>query len=227
MLASIYKAAGIIQDHKLLFTRAKGMDFFIDPGGKIEEGDFAKQELVSSYLYKDILEIERVKSAKLLSDLLILLAFQVGSEVSLNELASQLGIDVKTVARYIDLFEKRFVLYNLRGFSRNLRNEITSKSKYYFYDNGVRNAVIGNLNTLNLRNDVGALWENFMVIERLKARSYKSILARDSFGVHGNRKKSTLSKTGAACCTHMSLNGQQKKRLRASPLYGNLPWFRV
>lgn len=146
-----------------------------------QQRQFVLQELVSSYLYKDILEIERVKSAKLLSDLLVVLAFQVGSEVSLNELAGQLGIDVKTVARYIDLFEKSFVLYNLRGFSRNLRNEVTSKSKYYFYDNGVRNAVIGNLNPLALRNDVGALWENFMVIERLKARSYQSILARDYF----------------------------------------------
>lgn len=146
-----------------------------------EQKQFVLQELVSSYLYKDILEIERVKSAKLLSDLLVLLAFQVGNEVSLNELAGQLGIDVKTVARYLDLFEKSFVLYNLRGFSRNLRNEVTSKSKYYFYDTGVRNAVIGNLNPLSLRNDVGALWENFMVLERLKTRSYTNILARDYF----------------------------------------------
>jgi len=146
-----------------------------------EQKQFVLQELVSSYLYKDILEVERVKSSKLLSDLLVLLAFQVGNEVSLNELAGQLGIDVKTVARYIDLFEKNFVLYNLRGFSRNLRNEITSKSKYYFYDTGVRNAIIGNLNPLTLRNDVGALWENFMVIERLKTRAYTSVLARDYF----------------------------------------------
>lgn len=146
-----------------------------------EQKQFVLQELVSSYLYKDILEIERVKSAKLLSDLLVLLAFQIGSEVSLNELATQLNIDVKTVARYIDLFEKSFVLYNLRGFSRNLRNEVTSKSKYYFYDTGVRNTVIGNLNSINLRNDIGALWENFMVIERLKTRSYRSVLARDYF----------------------------------------------
>jgi uncharacterized protein len=146
-----------------------------------QQKQFVLQELVSSYLYKDILEIERVKSAKILSDLLVLLAFQIGNEVSLNELAGQLGIDVKTVARYIDLFEKSFVLYNLRGFSRNLRNEVTSKSKYYFYDTGVRNAVIGNLNPLALRNDVGALWENFMVIERLKTRSYTSVLARDYF----------------------------------------------
>ena len=146
-----------------------------------EQKTFILRELVSSYLFKDILELERIKSSKLLSDLLVLIAFQVGSEVSLNELAGQLGIDVKTVARYLDLLEKSFILYNLRGFSRNLRNEVTSKSKYYFFDNGVRNVVIGNLNPLQLRNDVGALWENFMVIERLKTRSYGSVLGRDYF----------------------------------------------
>ena len=147
----------------------------------VKQKQFILQELVSSYLYKDILEIERVKSAKILSDLLVLLAFQIGKEVSLNELAGQLGIDVKTVARYIDLFEKSFVLYNLRGFSRNLRNEVTSKSKYYFYDTGVRNAVIDNFNPIGMRNDMGELWENFMVIERLKTRSYASIPAHDYF----------------------------------------------
>lgn len=149
--------------------------------GSRGQKQFVLRELVSSYLFKDILEIERVKHAKVLSDLLVLLAFQIGSEVSLNEIAGKLGVDVKTVARYIDLFEKSFVLYNLRGFSRNLRNEITSKSKYYFYDVGVRNAVLSNFNELSLRNDVGALWENFMVIERLKTRSYAGVQARDYF----------------------------------------------
>ena len=142
---------------------------------------FILEELVSSYLFKDILEFDRVKNSKILSDLLILLAFQIGNQVSLNELATQLKIDSKTVARYIDLFEKSFVLYNLRGFSRNLRNEINSKSKYYFYDVGIRNAIISNFNELGKRDDVGALWENFMVIERLKTRSYASIQARDYF----------------------------------------------
>ncbi len=139
------------------------------------------EELVHSYLLKDILELEQVKSSKLLLDLLRLLALQIGSEVSMHELARQLGIDAKTVARYIDLFEKAFVLYNLRGFSRNLRNEITKKSKYYFYDTGLRNAVIANFNDLNLRNDVGALWENFLFIERLKKRNYSHIPANQYF----------------------------------------------
>jgi predicted AAA+ superfamily ATPase len=139
------------------------------------------EEIVQAYLLRDILNLEKVKSSKILLDLLRLLAFQVGSEVSLTELARQIGIDYKTVARYLDLFEKSFVIYNLRGFSRNLRKEITKKSKYYFYDNGVRNAVISNFNRLDLRNDAGILWENFLFIERLKKRSYRSIYANNYF----------------------------------------------
>lgn len=138
-------------------------------------------ELVGSYLLKDILELEKVKSSKLLLDLLRLLAFQVGSEVSLSELGKQLGIDSKTVARYLDLFEKSFVIYNLRGFSRNRRKEITSKSKYYFFDNGIRNAIIANFNPLELRDDIGKLWENFLVAERLKKQAYQGIFANNYF----------------------------------------------
>ena len=139
------------------------------------------EELVHSYLLKDLLELEKVKSSKIILDLLRLLAFQIGNEVSLSELGKQLGIDYKTVARYLDLFEKSFVIVSVRGFSRNLRKEITKKCKYYFYDNGIRNAVISNYNDLELRNDLGALWENFIFMERLKKRSYQDIFANAYF----------------------------------------------
>ena len=139
------------------------------------------EELVQSYLFKDILELEQVKSSKTLMDLLRLLAFQVGKEVSLNELGQQVGVDTKTVARYLDLFEKAFVVYNLRGFSRNLRSEIVRKGKYYFYDNGIRNGVISNFNEMGLRNDAGELWENFLFMERLKKRSYQNVYANSYF----------------------------------------------
>ncbi|PKN38343.1 MAG: hypothetical protein CVU62_05685 [Deltaproteobacteria bacterium HGW-Deltaproteobacteria-2] len=139
------------------------------------------EELVGSYLLKDILELEKVKSSKLLLDLLRLLAFQVGSEVSLSELGKQLGIDSKTVARYLDLFEKSFVIFNLRGFSRNRRKEITSKSKYYFLDNGIRNAIIANFNPLDIRDDIGKLWENFLVVERLKKQAYNKLYSNNYF----------------------------------------------
>lgn len=147
----------------------------------LEEKKRILDELVGSYLLKDILELERVKSSKILLDLLRLLAFQIGSEVSLSELGRQLEIDNKTVARYLDLFEKSFILFNLRGLSRNLRKEITKKSKYYFLDNGVRNAIIANFNSLEIRDDIGKLWKNFIVSERLKKQSYKKIYANNYF----------------------------------------------
>ncbi|PIQ70337.1 hypothetical protein COS55_02785 [Candidatus Shapirobacteria bacterium CG03_land_8_20_14_0_80_40_19] len=139
------------------------------------------EELVNSYLLRDILELEKVKGSKVLVDLLRLIAFQVGSEVSLSELGRQVGLDYKTVSRYLDLLEKSFVLYNLRGYSRNLRTEVTKKSKYFFYDNGVRNAIISNFNQVEMREDVGKLWENYLVSERLKAQEYKNIHANNFF----------------------------------------------
>lgn len=138
-------------------------------------------EIAHAYLLKDILVLERVKGAKVLLDLLRLLAFQIGNEVSLSELGRQLQIDTKTVARYLDLFEQSFILINVRGFSRNLRKEVTKKSKYYFYDTGIRNAIIANYNALDLRNDVGQLWENFVVVERMKKRAYSGISANMYF----------------------------------------------
>lgn len=149
-------------------------------------------ELAHSYLFKDILELDRIKSSKPLLDLLRLLAFQIGSEVSLTELGSQLNLDYKTVARYLDLLEKGFVIYRLAGFSRNLRKEITKKFKYYFFDNGIRNALISNFNSLELRNDIGQLWENFLMIERLKKRAYQEIFANDYFWRTWDRKELDL-----------------------------------
>lgn len=138
-------------------------------------------ELVDSYLYRDILEIEDVRNPKKIRDLLTLLAFQIGREVSLNELANSLDLHVDTIFRYLDLLEKSFVLVNIRGFSRNLRKEVTKTSRYYFYDNGVRNALINNFNSLSLRDDAGELWENYIVMERIKKQSYESIHSNNYF----------------------------------------------
>lgn len=138
----------------------------------LREKELLLNELVDSYLLKDVLALETVKSPRTLLDLLKLLAFQIGREVSLNELAGQLHIDVKTVARYLDLLEKSYILLRSVGFSRNLRSEITSKHRYYFADNGIRNAVIARFNPLSQRDDIGMLWENFMVVERQKCLTY-------------------------------------------------------
>jgi predicted AAA+ superfamily ATPase len=138
-------------------------------------------EIANAYLLKDILAFDRIKNSRTLLDLLKLLAFQVGSEVAISELATQLGVDAKTLKRYLDLLEKAFVVYRLNGFSRNLRQEVTNKSKYYFLDNGIRNALIAQFNGMDQRNDMGALWENFMVAERLKFRAYRPLYANTYF----------------------------------------------
>lgn len=126
-------------------------------------------ELVGSYLYRDILEMEGVRRADKIVDLLRLLAFQIGQEVSIAELANNLALNRQTVERYLDLLEKVFVIFRVGGFSRNLRKEVVKNPRYYFFDNGVRNSIIQNFNPPGLRNDVGQLWENYLIVERRKA----------------------------------------------------------
>ncbi len=128
--------------------------------------------LAESYLYKDLLALESIRKPALLNKLLISLALQVTSEVSYNELAQTIGTDNKTVEKYIDLLEKCYVIFRLNGFNRNLRTELKLSKKVYFYDNGIRNAILNNFAPISLRQDVGALWENFFISERLKANHY-------------------------------------------------------
>lgn len=146
--------------------------------------DEKKEYLMSvrdSYLLKDILELENIRNPSKLNDLLKLLAFQIGQEVSLNELSNGLGIARQSVERYLDLLEKTFIIKKVGGFSRNLRKEIVKTSRYYFWDNGIRNAIINNFNLPLQRNDVGMLWENFLFMERLKTKSYRRIFSNDYF----------------------------------------------
>lgn len=138
-------------------------------------------QIRDSYLYKDILELENIKNSKKILDLLRLVAHQIGREVSLQELGNSLDLSKNTVGRYLDLMEKSFVLINVRGLSRNLRKEVAKTSRYYFYDNGVRNAVIDNFNLFDNRDDIGALWENYLFIERMKKREYRQIYAHNYF----------------------------------------------
>lgn len=139
-------------------------------------GEFQKKEylqiLSDAYLYKDLIEFGEVKNSSKIRDLLKLLAFQVGSQVSLSELGSSLGMSKDTVARYIDLLEKSNIIFRLKGLSRNLRKEVVKMDKIYFFDLGIRNILIDNLKQLKDRNDTGQLWENFLITERMKMLAY-------------------------------------------------------
>lgn len=172
-----------------LFEAKKQLEQWIVWGGypnsvttqSIQERESLLGELVGSYLYKDILELDEVKRADKIVDLLRLVAFQIGKEVSIAELASNLALNRETVERYLDLLEKVFVIFRVGGFSRNLRKEVVKNHRYYFYDNGVRNALIQNFNAPNLRNDIGQLWENYLVSERMKTNHYQNRLTNSYF----------------------------------------------
>ncbi len=139
------------------------------------------KNLVSSYLYRDILSFSEIRKPEVLDNLLLALALQVGSEVNYNELSRTIGVNKITIQKYIDILEKGYIIFKLNSFSRNLRNEIKRNRKIYFYDNGIRNMIIGNFNPLKLRTDVGALWENFLISERRKQNIYKDTFARMYF----------------------------------------------
>jgi len=138
-----------------------------------------KRELLNSiadsYLYRDLLELNGIRKPRKIIDVLKMLAFQIGSEVSLSELGNNVNLDLRTIEKYLDLLEKVFVIRKADGFSRNLRKEITKNSRYYFFDNGIRNALINNFNDLKTRNDVGQLWENYLFMERIKKQHYQNI----------------------------------------------------
>lgn len=139
------------------------------------------RELNSSYLYKDVFEFQEIKNSSILTSLLKALALQVGSEASYNELANTVGLDKKTVERYIDLLEKNYIIFRLPPYAKNQRRTISKLRKIYFYDLGVRNAIINNYNWLADRADTGALWENFMIVERFKKQAYDKIYTNNYF----------------------------------------------
>lgn len=163
-LKSIYKETEI---SRLIERR---IIFGMYPEITLNDSDAFKnlKNITDSYLYKDILQYQNIKNPEILNKLLQALALQIGNEVSYNELSNTVGIDKKTVSNYIQLLEKSFVIFKLRPFSRNLRTELKKLRKIYFYDTGIRNALINNFNPLNLRQDTGALWENFAISERIK-----------------------------------------------------------
>ena len=164
-------------EERLLFGSYPELEQYPDWNDKI---NYLK-EIVNSYLLKDILVYEGIKQSSKILDLLKLIAFQLGQEVSLQELARQLGISKNTVESYLDLLAKVFVIYKVPGFSRNLRKEITKSNRWYFYDNGIRNAIIANFSRLDSRTDVGALWENYLASERIKNQNYNQKSVRNYF----------------------------------------------
>jgi len=151
----------------ILNNRAKKIDYLI--------------QLMNSYLFKDVLELENIKNSNQLFNLLKMIAFQIGKDVSHNELSNSLDISKHTVRKYLEILEKAFVIKRVGPYSSNLRKEISKSQRYYFFDNGILNAILNNFNTIDQRNDVGMLWENFMFMERLKKQHYKKVYSNNYF----------------------------------------------
>lgn len=179
-----------------------------------EDRQLYLKELIASYLFKDILQLEGIRHADKLLRLLQLLAFQVGQQTSMAELGGQLGMNKNTVNRYLDLLEKTYVLYSRLGYSRNLRKEIAKSRRYYFYDNGIRNGLINNFNGLALRDDAGVLWENYIQVERLKYNLYTGRLAESYFWRTYDRQEIDLIEEwgGHVDATEMKWSPQSKVR---------------
>lgn len=167
----IYQSSGYVDVKRLLETRLI-YGSYPEVLSNLDNAQSLLLSLSDSYLYKDILTMDSMRKPDVLNKLLQALAFQIGSEVSYNELAQTTGTDSKTVEKYIDLLEKCFIIFRLNGLSRNLRNELKKAKKIYFCDNGVRNAVIQQFAPVALRNDMGQLWENFFISERIKRNHY-------------------------------------------------------
>lgn len=163
-----YKTTISKLEERLLFGSYPELEQYPDWNDKISY----LKEIINSYLLKDILVYDGIKQSDKILDLLKLIAFQIGKEVSILELATQLNLSKNTVANYLDLLSKVFVIYKVPGFSRNLRKEITKSNRWYFYDNGIRNTIISNFTRLENRTDIGALWENYLTSERIKHQNY-------------------------------------------------------
>jgi predicted AAA+ superfamily ATPase len=151
----------------------------------LEQGLSEKEEILTSikngYLLKDILEFDLQKDSVFVLNLLRLVAFQIGHDISYSEMASRLHVNVRTIQKYLNILEKMYIIFSLPGFSRNMRNEYTKTPRFYFWDNGIRNSLISNLNPIHIRNDSGQLWENFCIAERLKYLSFNRISANRFF----------------------------------------------
>lgn len=227
--AELIDNSSVLQETRLLEQRLI-YGFYPDIVNSPSEAQANLSELTNSYLYKDILSLQDIRKPALLERLLVALALQIGSEVSYTEIGQTIGSDSKTVDRYVELLEKCFVIFQVGAFSRNLRNEIKKGKKIYFYDNGIRNAIIKNFSPLSLRLDIGALWENFLVSERQKANHYANHYVNTYFWrTHAQQEIDLVEEAGGVLYAwEFKWNEQAKVKIPASFMEaypGSVPGF--
>lgn len=177
--------------------------------------------ITNSYLYKDILSMEDIRKPAVLEKLLVALALQIGSEISYHEIGQTINSDSKTVERYIDLLEKSFVIFRLHALSRNVRNELKKSKKVYFYDNGIRNAIIQNFSPLSLRTDVGALWENYFISERVKSNHYNRNFAKLYFWRTSQQQEIDLIEESDGKFISFEMKWNEKRNAKIPAIFEN------
>lgn len=219
-IAEIYSEKSMFEiEGKLPFHLVYGN--YPDVFNNQKDAETLLKNLANQYLYKDVLVWKDIRKPQLLDKLLKLLAYQVGSEVSLHELANQLEVSSETVDIYIDLLEKSFVIFRLPAYSTNPRKEISKMNKVFFWDNGVRNAVIGNYDDLSIRQDVGQLWENFAISERLKMNSWLAPERKSYFWRNYNQSEvDYVEKENNKLCGY-ELKWNTKKTFRVTKAFKN------
>ncbi|MBV6645160.1 MAG: ATP-binding protein [Cyclobacteriaceae bacterium] len=215
--SEMVKNHGLVQEKRLLEQRLI-YGSYPEVVTQIDTEVEVLRRLSDAYLYKDIFVFENIKKPMLVEKLLQALAFQVGHEVSSNELGQLLGADHKTIDKYIDLLEKAYIIFSLPSLSRNMRNEIKRGRKIYFFDNGIRNALIRNFNPIGLRDDVGALWENFMISERLKLVEYSRLwMNRFFWRTHSQQEIDYIEEyKGVLHAFEMKWNRKRRSKIPAS-----------
>jgi predicted AAA+ superfamily ATPase len=180
------------------------------------EKEIYLREIVNSYLLKDILVYDGIKNSNKIYKILQLLAYQVGKEVAFDELATHVSMSKNTVEKYLDLLEKNFILYKLSSFSSNLRKELSKKKRFYFHDNGIRNALINNFNPLSIRNDVGELWENYIFYERMKFLEYNDVFVNRYFWRTYDQQEIDLVEEGNQCLSAFEVKYSSKAKYKFS-----------
>jgi len=178
------------------------------------------KEMINAYLLKDIIAFEGLKKRDKIVNLLKIIAFRVGSEISMEGIGRELQISKNTVDRYLDLLSKVFILHKVTGFSRNLDNEITKKAKWYFYDNGIRNAIISSFNPLNLRDDIGKLWENYFISERIKYQSYRRLQISNYFWRHKSKQEIDWVEESGTGINAYEIKWNQNTKINTPSIWG-------
>lgn len=209
---------GILEEKRMLGQRlvyGYYPEIVTNPG---MEGKLLKL-LAGSYLYKDLLMLEQIKKPVLLEKILAALALQLGSEVSYSEIANMVRADANTVEKYIDMLEKTYIVFRLPALSKNVRNEITKGKKIYFWDNGIRNAIVGNFQPIHSRTDAGALWENFIISERLKKNRYDESDAKSYFWRTTQQQEIDYIEEGNGAYHIFEFKWKEKKGVRFSKTF--------